>query len=374
MRILYVFRSLAIFGGIERILVDKMNYLADEYGYNVYMVTANQGSHPVPYKLSDSVVFEDLNIRFHDQYRYKGLHRVWDRYNRNSKFKKLLKLKIKQISPDVIVCVADGYQVLVTKVKGNIPLVVEAHNNYSYVYEGKGIVKKYMKWLQRRALYNVQALVTLTPQDAENWKRIIDNVFVIKNFVNINKSGIYSKLNNRRVVFVGRLEGQKRVFEILKIWQMVFPKHRDWSLDVYGDGDNYDEIERISCDMDVNIYIHRPTSDILKVYLESDFLVLTSEYEPFGLVMPEAMSCGLPVVSYDVPYGPALIISDGVDGFLIKDNDRLSFAQKMDMLMSDSALLEKMGRAAVLSSRSYSADKIMPQWKDLLDNISGNRL
>ena len=70
MKVLYVFRSLAVWGGIERVLVEKMNYLSQVYGYDVYMLTSDQGNHPVPYHLDDNVHFEDLNIRFHQQYQY----------------------------------------------------------------------------------------------------------------------------------------------------------------------------------------------------------------------------------------------------------------------------------------------------------------
>ena len=76
MKILYVFRSLAQWGGIERVLVDKMNYLVAMYNYDVYMLTADQGDHSVPYPLEDGVHFEDLCIRFHQQYLYRGLKRL----------------------------------------------------------------------------------------------------------------------------------------------------------------------------------------------------------------------------------------------------------------------------------------------------------
>ena len=76
MRILYVFRSLAHWGGIERILVDKMNQLATMYSYEVYMLTTDQGLHLVPYLLASEVHLEDLRINFHHQYRYGILKRL----------------------------------------------------------------------------------------------------------------------------------------------------------------------------------------------------------------------------------------------------------------------------------------------------------
>ena len=96
----------------------------------------------------------------------------------------------------------------------------------------------------------------------------------------------------------------------------------------------------------------------------------TSLYEPFGLVLPEVMSCGIPVVAFDCPYGPREIITDGVDGFLIKDRNVEVFAEKVCQLMCNEELRRKMGQAGVISSKRFSADIIMPQWKSLFDSLA----
>ena len=92
-------------------------------------------------------------------------------------------------------------------------------------------------------------------------------------------------------------------------------------------------------------------------------LLLTSLYEPFGLVLPEAMSCGLPVVAFDCPYGPSDIITDGVDGFLIRHRSIEDFADKVCLLIENPELRVKMGKAGIVSSMRYDASKIMPLWK-----------
>ena len=74
------------------------------------------------------------------------------------------------------------------------------------------------------------------------------------------------------------------------------------------------------------------------------------------------MSCGLPVVAFDCPSGPANIITDGVDGFLIQDRNIKLFAAKVCQLIEFPDLRSSMGKAAIKSSQKYSADVIMPQW------------
>ena len=94
-------------------------------------------------------------------------------------------------------------------------------------------------------------------------------------------------------------------------------------------------------------------------------MISTSLFEPFGLVIPEAMSYGLPVVAFDCPYGPADIITDGLDGFLIKDRDVDSFSQRVCQLIESYDLRCQMGRNGILSSQRYNTFDIMSKWIQL---------
>ena len=92
---------------------------------------------------------------------------------------------------------------------------------------------------------------------------------------------------------------------------------------------------------------------------------MTSRYEPFGLVLPEAMSCGLPVVAFDCPYGPAEIVTDGFDGFLVRQRKLEEFADKVCLLMDNQELRVKIGKAGIVSSQKYDVNHIMSLWKQL---------
>ena len=121
------------------------------------------------------------------------------------------------------------------------------------------------------------------------------------------------------------------------------------------------------------MFIHRIQIFFLDIlYIESSIFVLTSLYEPFGLVIVEAMSCGLPVVAFDCPSGPANIINDGVDGFLIKNRDIDEFAEKLCMLIESPQLRLEIGKSAIQSSKRYSAEQVMPQWISLFNQLLSN--
>ena len=372
MRILYVFRSLAVWGGIERILVDKMNYLVSMYSYEVYMLTTDQGKHPIPYYLEKDVKIEDLGINFHYQYRYHGLKQLIAARRYARLFKKRLAEKILAIHPDVIVCTtANSLDLnILVKLKGGIPLVVESHSICLHtIGDHKGWFRnKWNRYQYLRALSKAEALVALTEGDAAEWRKVHPHVVVIPNLVHLN-DGAVSTLENKRVIWVGRFDYQKRPLEMVKIWEQIQPQFPDWQLDIYGEGEQLQKLENKACSLGMNIVIHPPTEYIFNCYRESSILVSTSLFEPFGLVIPEAMSCGLPVVTYDCPYGPASIIEDGKTGFLVPYNDRKEFVKKLSELFVNAKLRHRLGDKGFVISQRYDKMSIMPLWDSLFKTI-----
>ena len=367
MRILYVFRSLAHWGGIERILVDKMNHLVSMYGYEVFMLTTDQGSHPVPYQLEKNVHLEDLGIRFHQQYRYHGVKRLLTARRMSRLFKQRLSDRMQKIRPDVIVCTTANHVDIniIAELKGSTPLIVESHSIYRMTLDQKGLRNRYADFMYRKGLSKAQMIVALTEGDAAEWRKAFPHVCVIPNMVHLNE-GELSSLGHKRVLWVGRFDYQKRPMEMIEIWKRVYPQFPDWHLDIYGEGEQRQQLEDVAQSLNMNIHIHQPTDRIFDVYRHSSVLVSTSLFEPFGLVIPEAMSCGLPVVAYDSPYGPANIVDNGKNGFLVPMDDQQLFAKQMIRLMSDINLRQQIGEGAAISAQAYSAERIMPQWQKLL--------
>lgn len=370
MRVLYVFRSLAYWGGIERILVDKMNYLASVYGYEVYMLTTDQGCHPVPYQLNPEVHLEDLAINFHRKYRYFFLKRLLVAKRLERKFERKFSERLQSIKPNLIICTTANYLDIniIARQKGGIPLIVESHSIYQMTLGRKGLRNRYADYMYRKGLSKAQMIVALTEGDANDWQKEFPNICVIPNFVNLN-DGDLSSLENKRVIWVGRFDYQKRPMEAIRIWQQVYPQFPDWHLDIFGEGEQRKEVETMASLLDINIHVHQPTDHIFDCYRNSSILISTSLFEPFGLVVPEAMSCGLPIVAYNVPYGPSLMVKDHVDGFLISNTDNRSYVTCLCKLMSNLSLRIQFGNQAQLSSKHYQAKEIMPLWKKLFEDI-----
>lgn len=375
MKVVYVFRSLAMWGGIERILVDKMNCLVEMYGAEVCLLTADQGSHAIPYTLARGVHVEDLGIRFHQQYQYGGFRRLWKGRQLRRLFERRLSARLAEIQPDVIVAVATAYADSVAKVKRRVPMIVESHSICLRTLHSDRFLHQYYDFRLKHALRRAQCIVALTEGDAREWRRIYgeQRVRVIPNMVHLNTTGRQSTLQQRRVIFAGRLDYQKRAMSLLHIWQRVYPQHPDWALDIYGEGEEQQAVEQRARQLGMNIRVNQPTGHIFDRYCDSSILVSTSLFEPFGLVIPEAMSCGLPVVAYDCPYGPSALITDGEDGFLVPMDDEQAFAARLDELMGSEPLRRRMGQAAILKSHRFAPPHVMPAWKELLEEVSGKK-
>jgi len=371
MKIVYVTDALAIWGGIERVLVDKVNELTERFGYDIYVITVNQGNHPVLFPLHYLVTHLDLNIQFHQQYQFRGFRRYLKKMELNCLLERRLHEQFLQLQPDIIVCTRVVLLRTIIKVKGGTPLVFESHGmcfaQHYYHSNWYEILKtKYYNIAVRR----VQQVVALTEGDAQDWQKINPHVSVIPNIVHLNPIGRYCDYNSKSVIFVGRFDAQKDISSLLKIWQVVHLRHSDWQLHIYGSyGDEQNVLMPQIRQVDANIVIHEPTVDIFNHYLDSSILVMTSLYEPFGLVLAEAMGCGLPIVAFDCPYGPADIITDGQDGFLIKDRDIHAFAEKVCLLIENSELRKTMGQVGVQSSKRYDASLIMPLWRKLFESL-----
>lgn len=148
----------------------------------------------------------------------------------------------------------------------------------------------------------------------------------------------------------------------------------NWTLDIYGQGDQTDYRQLMAeLGIDSNrCHLNGPVEDVVKVYQDSSIFVLSSRFEGFGMVLVEAMACGLPVVSFDCPAGPDEIITDGVDGLLVPSGDVHALAEKLMVLMSDDNLRKRLGQQARQTAQRYEMTTIANQWIALFEKVIKN--
>lgn len=378
MKIVYIVKYIAQLGGLDRIISFKMNYLAEKLGYEVYLLTYEQGNHPFSFSLSPKIQHTDINVRFFTRNKYAFIKRAYLYLKMRSTFKSRLNEKLETINPDIIVTLTDSYLLLdiLMSLKSKAK-VVESHverngtikqNDFTYNPLLFFMAKIYDNYILH-SLKKCDAFVTLTKGDFQQWKGIPRKV-IIPNVISIN-SGQCSTLQNKRVISVGRLEPQKGFDMLIAAWKIVSEKHPDWVLDIYGDGGLYDtlqgEIRRMN--LSDSCTINKATSQIAEKYIESSIYAMSSIYEGFGLVLIEAMSFGIPCVSFDCPYGPSDIISNNIDGILVEPNNIDKLADGICSLIEDRERRMEYGKRAKISVERYSAENIMPKWDELFRSL-----
>ena len=221
-----------------------------------------------------------------------------------------------------------------------------------------------------RHVKRLHKFVVLTDDDRQSWPEL-NNVVTIPDMLSFEPK-LISPMTEKRILAVGRYCYQKGFDLLLEAWASIQQKTPDWRLDIYGDGDRrpyqqlIDElkIDRSRCSLNSR------TSDIEREYANSSMFVLSSRFEGFGLVIVEAMACGLPVVSFDCKFGPGSIIMDEEDGLLVEKGNVKNLSDAMLRLASDNDLRLKLARNAKQSVSRFSKENVAKMWQDLFDSIA----
>lgn len=153
---------------------------------------------------------------------------------------------------------------------------------------------------------------------------------------------------SKKVISVGRYDEQKGYDMLIDAWEVVYRTYPDWNLFIYGDGVLKKDFEQSikQKHLEQNIFLCAPVKDIEQKYLESSMYVMSSRFEGFGMVLIEAMACGLPCISFDCPHGPSDIIKDEIDGLLVENGNVQLLSQKICRLIQDDTLRQQMGTHA----------------------------
>ena len=185
-----------------------------------------------------------------------------------------------------------------------------------------------------------------------------------------------SQLDANTFVAAGRLTRQKGFDRLLSIWAEVSPQHPDWELLIYGSGRRKRQLRRRVCrlGLDGTARLMGYSPRLAEELAAASVYVMTSRYEGFPMVLLEAMSVGLPVVSFDLPTGPAEIVTNGVDGYVVPDGDGDALAAALVELMGDGDKRRAFGAAALEKAASYEPRAVAARFEALLDELAARRL
>ena len=377
MNLLYCHCSLYNPGGMERVLLNKVRWLT-EAGHRVTVVTTDQQGRPPFYEFPEGVELIDLGINYSLD-NDKPLYRRIPSYLRKRRLhRRRLTEVLMRKRPDVTVSLYPSESSFIPEIKDGSKKVLELHFNryFRLQYGRKGLIGLIDRWRSRqdeKIARSFDRFVVLTEEDKGYWGDM-PNISVIGNAALTMPQK--SDCTPRRVIAVGRLDFQKAFDRLIDAWEIVKKdKASDgWRLDIFGQGEWRDMLNDMieKKGLSASAAVNAPTADIAAEYAASSILAMTSHYEGFPMVMVEAMSAGLPVVTFGYKCGPHDIVTPGTDGIIVPDGDTAAFADALLRLMADDSLRQRMGQAATGVVDRYSEARVMGQWMSLFENITRN--
>lgn len=379
MKIVYTYPAFINIGGADKIIINKANYLAEQFGYEVYLITDSQNGLEPFFPISNMVKHIDLGLNFFQQYQYPFYKRFWIYLKLMRKFKREMANLLTQIRPDILIStfsrdasLADLYKkyskVTIAEVhttKGNIRALPELRRKGG-LYE---LMAYYIERQLNKSSKRYDEVVVLNTLEKELWAPV-RNVRIINNAVQLYPKD-RNPLSAKSAIFVGRAEYEKGPDRLIEVWRIVAQRHSEWTVRMFCTGSMLESLKSIVKEygLEKQILFMPATKDMEHEYMTSSMCLMTSRFEGFPVVLQEAMGCGLPCLSFNCPSGPRHIITDGEDGFLIENGNIEAMANKICELIEDESLRRKLGDKAKENIARYSEDKIMGQWKDLFEEL-----
>ncbi|MBQ7439568.1 MAG: glycosyltransferase family 4 protein [Paludibacteraceae bacterium] len=381
MRILYCIPHLYNSGGMERVLTQKVNWLAAHTEHEITILT----TEPVPagtpkcyFPLSEKVQVVELDIDFNADYTKPLLSKYYAHMRRMRMYKRALTEYVRANKIDL--CISPGGKEIAFLRHLPCRTIAEMHfamnqrrqlieaNHKSLFWSLLGRIRTHQLV---RAVKPLERLVVLTDADKAAWEKAgCTNVTVIPNPCILNNSP-FSILHSqfpKTVLAVGRLHEQKGFDLLLQAWQPIEKRYPEWQLRIVGEGPKRAELETQVRELTLrHAIIAGRTADVAKEYAAASLFVLSSRYEGLPLALIEAMWCGTPCVAFDCPQGPAELLADG-RGWLVENGNVEKLTQQIIYAIShpeEAAARAK--KAQAFAQATYSEAAIMPRWIRIIE-------
>ncbi len=383
------------YGGIEKSIVALANLLCDKYQVEIACI----------YKLYDKEAFEldkrvkvkylihsnlpkrveEYKLLFFKFHWIKLIRKLWKDYFKKLKFvaffkdaflgismypkrAKVMKNYIKNSNANIMISTRTFLNEWLSECsKDNVITIGWEHNHYH----------DNMKYAVDviRSCKNLDYFVLVSKDLYQFYrKKLIDHkcrCVYIPNILDTIPARL-AKLEQKRLVSVGRLSKEKGYLDLLRIYNVLVKEHPDWTLDIIGDGPEREVLEEYikehHLEEKVTLHGFQGKEYIGEILNQSSIYLMTSYTESFGIVLIEAMSYGLPCVAFSSAEGAKELINSGSNGYLIKNRNNRAYIKKVEDLMEDIEIRKRIGKMGRKSIKKYSGDEVIKSWLDMIES------
>lgn len=342
MKVIFVINSLTPKSGIERVACLLANLFNEKLNYHVMLVNRDTIKGGAAFYLNQNIQVETVAGGYIDF--LKGLNKLMSSY-----------------SPDAVIIHNMGrLSLLCSMLKRERKTKIISLEHVAFDVRPKW-VKMLSKFLYRR----IDQVITLTNQDKKSYINFHNNIEQINNISPFDVNSIVDdySIASTTIISIGRLTYQKNFQSLLEAWEMVLAYNQDWTLQIFGTGEDEENLKNLISERKLkNVYLMGQTTDVQSIYQSAAFYVMSSRFEGLPMVLIEAQSFGLPIISYDCPHGPAEIIESNETGLLVENQNAIKLAESILELMSSTLLREKFSNNARVHAKNYSEDAILRDW------------
>lgn len=375
MIIVYSTESVTRNGGIQTVTIVKANALAEIEGNEVYIIVPHINGVS-PRTISPKVHVINLDIK-------DFWVSVFKQPARDRKYKKLLQDKLEQIGPDIVVSTGLQDRLFLPRIRvsSNPVFIREIHfvSNYrELMAEGfkERLLSSWSEFLDYRLSINrYDRIMLLSEEDKRiNWPGNAKAVYM-PNPLTVS-SQVKSPLSGKKAIAVGRLCYQKHFDALIKAWRIVADRFPEWTLEIWGgNGPLHDKLKKLISDLNLenHVFLKGETPSISSKMAESSMIISTSVFEGMPLVLLEALSVGLPIVTFNYKYGADEIVKEGENGFIVEQDDLKALADRIGILISDEDLRRKFGRNSLVLSQQFYPEIIAKRWMELFQNLRAEK-
>jgi len=343
-------------GGTQRITSVIANELSKN-GYKVHILSIKNGESPF-YDLESSIEISSLHL--------EGKSSNFSSVLTIKRLRKYLKLNYIELIIDVDI-ILSFFSIPATV---GMSTEVISWEHFHYFINTGGIIQRAKRRIGRLlAARFSKYIVTLTEKDRQQYKRhmrLDRRLIAINNPITIDHKD-RADLQTKTVLAIGRLAHQKGFDQLLRSWQKVTKECPDWTLRIVGSGPDEEQLKKLSYRLAIaeTLEFVPESKNIERHFLEASIFVMSSRFEGFPLVLLEAKSFGLPIVSFDCKCGPSDIVIDRVDGILVEEGNVSSLADEIVGLIRNETKRACLGSAA-FGDKRFSIENIMPLWRQIL--------
>lgn len=355
-RIAIVIGNISFHAGTERAVTNLANMLVKNGDYYVLIISMYSLFHEKPYyELDSRIRVEHLGLKFASKVK---------KFFCYLKFIKVIPQILKKHQIEYVLGTTHAINSMLVFVRFKCKKIGCEHMNYD-------ACPRISSFIRRICYKNLDSLVVLTSSDSRHYNFIDQRkLFIIPNSLSFTCDKP-ADLAHKRMIAVGRLTEQKGFDILIKAAIKIRNELPDWKIDIFGNGEDKQKLKEMISQYALSdyVFINEPVRNIKEKLLNSSLYIMSSRWEGLPMILLEAKACGLPIVSFNCPEGPADVINDNEDGFLIEPENINDLVKKVIEICKNNDLLKRFGQLSFENSSQYSELNVYQKWHKFFSEI-----